>query len=108
MSFTLHDPDTDSIASFRYLLVDFEAEDFEKYRPGGFHPVHLEDVYDNNRYKVVHKLDAGDMTTANIVFGLLGIEKYSEHDLYRMFGTPEYQTLETESGEPTGPEALDT
>lgn len=45
-----------------------------------------------------------DMTTAYIVFSLLGIEKYSEDDLYCMFGTPECQTLETESGESTGPE----
>jgi hypothetical protein len=48
------------------------------------------------------------VTPANIVFGLLGIEKYLEDDLYRMFGTPEYQNLETKSGEPSGPEALDT
>jgi hypothetical protein len=26
------------------------------------------------------------MTTANIVFGLLDIERYSEDDLYRIFG----------------------
>jgi hypothetical protein len=63
MSFTLHDPDTGSIASFRYLLVDFEAEDLEKYQPGGFHSVHLEDIYDNNRYRVVHKLGAGGFST---------------------------------------------
>lgn len=63
MPFTFNDPDTDSIASFRYLLVDFEAEDLEKYRPGGFHPVHLEDIYGNNRDKIVHKLDAGVFST---------------------------------------------
>lgn len=45
------------------------------------------------------------MTTANIIFNLLDIEKYSQDDLYRMFGTPEYQTMEIESGQPTGPEA---
>lgn len=45
------------------------------------------------------------MTTANIVFGMVGMEQYSVDDLYRVFGSPEIQELETESGEPTGPEA---
>lgn len=63
MSSALNDPDTDSIASFRYLLVDFDAEDLEKYRPGGFRSVHLGDIYGHNRFKVVHKLGAGGFST---------------------------------------------
>ncbi|KAH7403682.1 kinase-like domain-containing protein [Cadophora sp. MPI-SDFR-AT-0126] len=33
------------------------------YRPGGFHPVHLEDVFKKGRYIVVHKLGHGGFAT---------------------------------------------
>ncbi|RMD41612.1 hypothetical protein DV735_g3524, partial [Chaetothyriales sp. CBS 134920] len=39
-----------------------ECEDLEYYEPGGFHPVHLGDVYDN-RYRVVYKLFFGGFST---------------------------------------------
>ncbi|KAK4127345.1 kinase-like protein [Parathielavia appendiculata] len=38
------------------------CEDVENYEPGGFHPVHLGDVYDG-RYRVVHKLGFGGFPT---------------------------------------------
>jgi hypothetical protein len=47
------------MAPFRYLLVNFDAEDLEKYRPGGFHPVHLEDIYADKRFKVVRSAPVG-------------------------------------------------
>lgn len=43
--------------------------------------------------------------SANILFTVSGLDQYSEHDIYRIFGTPEQQALELESGEPTGPDA---
>jgi serine/threonine protein kinase len=43
-------------------LPDADTEDVEKYQRGGFHPVHLGDVYDG-RYRVVHKLGAGGFST---------------------------------------------
>ena len=46
------------------------------------------------------------MTTANILFGLLDIDRYTESDIYRLFGALETAPLETESGETPGPEAL--
>ncbi|KAI1460183.1 kinase-like protein [Annulohypoxylon moriforme] len=39
-----------------------ESEDLENYEPGGFHPVHLGDVYDD-RYRVIHKLGFGGFST---------------------------------------------
>ena len=39
------------------------AEDYDLYRPGGYHPVHLGDLYDNDRYRVVYKLGAGGYST---------------------------------------------
>jgi hypothetical protein len=55
--------DADSEASFRFLLVNFDTEDLEMYRPGGFHPVHLGDYYAGKRYRIVHKLGAGGFST---------------------------------------------
>lgn len=39
-----------------------ECEDLENYEPGGFHPVHLGDVFDG-RYHVAHKLGFGGFST---------------------------------------------
>ncbi|RFN51495.1 cmgc/srpk protein kinase [Fusarium flagelliforme] len=36
------------------------SEDPETYETGGQHPVHLGDLYDNDRYRIVHKLGFGD------------------------------------------------
>lgn len=56
--------DAGSTSSFRFLLVAFhDTEDLERYQPGGFHPVHLGDDYDDGRYRVVHKLGAGGFST---------------------------------------------
>lgn len=57
------DDDAHSLLSPRFLLVSFsDTEDLERYELGGFHPVHLGDVYDE-RYRVVHKLGAGGFST---------------------------------------------
>ncbi|KAK3684183.1 kinase-like domain-containing protein [Podospora appendiculata] len=48
---------------FKYCPCQLgESEDLESYKPGGFHPVHLGDTYDN-RYTVVHKLGSGGFST---------------------------------------------
>jgi serine/threonine-protein kinase SRPK3 len=55
------DDDTESLPEPRFLLPQLggaDTEDVERYQRGGFHPVHLGDVYDG-RYRVVHKLGAG-------------------------------------------------
>jgi serine/threonine-protein kinase SRPK3 len=64
MPFPALEADNNSETSFRFLLVNFDAEDLEMYRPGGFHPVHLGDYYgDNKRFRIVHKLGAGGFST---------------------------------------------
>ena len=40
-----------------------DVEDVEKYRPGGFHPVHLADTFDGDRYRILHKLGYGGFST---------------------------------------------
>lgn len=50
----------------RFLLpegVGDDTEQVEWYKPGGFHPVHLGDTFDEGRYKVVNKLGAGGFST---------------------------------------------
>ncbi|KAF2964201.1 hypothetical protein GQX73_g9374 [Xylaria multiplex] len=52
-----------------------------------------------------HGFCHGDVTTANILFTLPNVGNLEEADIYRLFGSPKTGELETESGEPTGPEA---
>ena len=40
-----------------------EVENLQKYTPGGYHPVEIGQMYDNNRYKVLHKLGFGGFST---------------------------------------------
>lgn len=49
----------------RFLLPQGvgDTEDIERYKAGGFHPVHLGDCFDGDRYKVVHKFGAGGFST---------------------------------------------
>ncbi|EGP87145.1 uncharacterized protein MYCGRDRAFT_42881 [Zymoseptoria tritici IPO323] len=50
------------MARLYYPLSIEGIEDVEDYRPGGFHPVHLGDVYEE-RYRVLLKLGAGGYST---------------------------------------------
>ena len=40
-----------------------EAEPLNRYRIGGYHPVHLGDTFKNDRYKILHKLGWGSYST---------------------------------------------
>lgn len=47
----------------RFLPLSIDhVEEIEEYRPGGYHPVHLGDTF-NGRYKVIHKLGSGGLST---------------------------------------------
>lgn len=206
-------PEDDDAEWPRFILPSLgDTEDLERYEPRGFHPVHLVDVYEDGRYRVLHKLGAGgfstvwlardetehrwvalkivvadysmsvsakrklscyaasqcasdavfvvehrhftlegpngrhlclvlpvlgpstsqlfaglssrirpwlsrrasylnqlltylDVTTANILFSLSDIDRYTESDIYRLFGTPETAPLETHFKETPGPGA---
>ena len=48
----------------RYRLPRLDnVEDVEKYRSGGFHPIHLGDALKGGRYHVLHKLGFGGFST---------------------------------------------
>lgn len=40
-----------------------DCEDIEHYEPGDYPPVLLDDFYDGNRYKIIHKLESGGFST---------------------------------------------
>ncbi|KAJ8508434.1 hypothetical protein ONZ45_g9288 [Pleurotus djamor] len=44
-----------------------DAERLDNYRPGGFHPVHLGDTFNEGRYTVMHKLGFGSSATVWLV-----------------------------------------
>lgn len=58
-------PDFEEDCDTRFLLPQGvgDTEDVERYKPGGFHPVHLGDRYDSGRYRIVHKLGVGGFAT---------------------------------------------
>ncbi|KAF5671417.1 serine kinase [Fusarium heterosporum] len=47
----------------RFINIRSPCEWIEDYHPGGFHPVHLGDSFDNGRYKVIRKLGEGGYST---------------------------------------------
>ncbi|KZT06982.1 kinase-like protein [Laetiporus sulphureus 93-53] len=47
---------------YHYPRLD-DIEDLEKYRPGGFHPVTIGQVFAGGRYKALHKLGFGGSST---------------------------------------------
>ncbi|KAJ6441542.1 hypothetical protein O9K51_05093 [Purpureocillium lavendulum] len=47
----------------RFATITLPCEWVEDYRPGGYHPVVLGDVFDDGRYKVIRKLGDGSYST---------------------------------------------
>ncbi len=55
---------TELSKELRYRLPHLDnVEDVEKYRSGGFHPIHLGDALKGGRYRVLHKLGYGGFST---------------------------------------------
>jgi hypothetical protein len=55
---------TEAQAKLQYRPPRLEnVEDVEKYTPGGFHPVKLGDLFQNKRYRILHKLGFGGFST---------------------------------------------
>ncbi|CAJ0554569.1 Ff.00g130820.m01.CDS01 [Fusarium sp. VM40] len=52
-----------STPPFRYRFIP-EVETIEGYRPGGYHPIQINDSLHDDRYRIVHKLGHGSFSTA--------------------------------------------
>ncbi|KAK3324458.1 kinase-like domain-containing protein [Cercophora scortea] len=48
---------------WRFQSITLPCEWVEDYHPGGYHPVHLGDVFNNGQYKVIRKLGDGSFST---------------------------------------------
>ena len=47
----------------RFETITLPCERVEDYHPGGYHPVHLGDVFNNGQYKAIRKLGEGSYST---------------------------------------------
>lgn len=47
----------------RFKTITLPCEWVEDYRPGGYHPVVLGDIFNNGQYKVIRKLGEGSYST---------------------------------------------
>jgi hypothetical protein len=47
----------------RTYQCDIDAEPLHRYRFGGYHPVKLGDLFQNGRYKIIHKAGWGGYST---------------------------------------------
>lgn len=65
-------------------FCNVEAEPLHRYKPGGYHPVHLGDEMSDKRYRIVHKIGYGGYSTVwlakdrlSVTFGHLHNDTYS-------------------------------
>lgn len=54
---------TMNVDDFLPHICEAGAEDLRKYFIGGYHPVHIGERFENDRYEVVHKLGFGENST---------------------------------------------
>lgn len=52
-----------AMANYGPVYCEVEAEPVEKYKKGGYHPVHLGDRLSQDRYTILHKLGWGGYAT---------------------------------------------
>lgn len=79
---------------FRFRSTGISSEWAESYHPGGLHPVHLDDVF-NNRYRVIRKLGNGAFATVwmaidsvYVVLSCIMISRY-QADSIMMIDSPD-------------------
>lgn len=55
----------------------YDQERISRYRPGGYHPVCLGDKFNQDRYRVVHKLGWGGYSTVWLAWDSLYVDIYT-------------------------------
>lgn len=52
-----------SQAEFDLHVCDIDAEPLHRYKVDGYHPIHMGDVLNEDRYKILHKVGWGSYST---------------------------------------------
>jgi non-specific serine/threonine protein kinase len=60
----------------RFKNITLACEWIEDYHPGGYHPVHLGDVFNNGQYKVIRKLGDGSYSTVWLARDLMLVDPF--------------------------------
>lgn len=63
-----------SLSPLDFYFAGPDVESPDRYRPGGYHPVHLGDVY-HQRYRVIHKLGFGTYSTVWLARDLQSVSR---------------------------------
>ncbi|KAK5635846.1 hypothetical protein RRF57_011558 [Xylaria bambusicola] len=77
----------------RFEPIYSPCEWIERYRPGGYHPVHLGDTFSDRRYKVLRKLGEGSFST---VWWAHDLKEAKYVVLKILISDPAYSTEETQ------------
>ncbi|KAI8402345.1 hypothetical protein FOFC_17653 [Fusarium oxysporum] len=76
----------------RYKYIE-EVEVLEDYRPGGYHPVQINDTLRHDRYQIVHK-PGHDLHLGNLLLRLpASLNNLSIDQLYAKFGAPKLKPI---------------
>lgn len=51
------------VAKYEFDELLHQEERIDKYRPGGYHPVAIDDTFSNDRYQIYNKLGFGGSST---------------------------------------------
>lgn len=62
-SLSLHNPNMTERSIYRATNLLYTQEKISRYRPGGYHPVCIDDNLKDSRYKICHKLGYGGFST---------------------------------------------
>ncbi|KAF8465413.1 hypothetical protein BDZ91DRAFT_820839 [Kalaharituber pfeilii] len=79
---------------YRFVSLSDPTEWIEEYRPGGFHPVHLGDEFDNGIYEILRKLGYGGYSTVWLAHDV----KYAQSTYLAIKAHPSHQVIGRNSG----------
>lgn len=80
---------------FRFKPNTLPCEWIEAYHPGGYHPVHLGDLFHHDQYKVIRKLGNGSYSTVWLALDLKSVLQPPSVSRQRRWELPAHSLLDT-------------